>query len=70
MKDKSQGCHFNHAWEFTENGYRNTSTSMNEDATYCSEEQDYDYREGVRGDPDADPSLWVDISISHTCGPD
>ena len=31
MRDKSQGCHFNNAWELTDNGYRNTSISSDQE---------------------------------------
>lgn len=78
MRDKSKGCHFNNAWEFTDDGQwrlkkdyynedRNTSMSTEIDDKFCAEEQDYDYTAGVRGEPEADPQDWIDISISHDC---
>ena len=69
LSDKSKGCHFTNKWEFTENGYRNTTSAAQEGGSgQCSAEgQNYDYRNGVRGDPDQDPDNWEEIRISIDC---
>ena len=54
LQDKSDGCHFKNYWKFTEDGYRNTTTPVEvDDSLICLDPPGgYDYREGLRGDPD------------------
>ena len=73
LRDKSDRCHFKNYWGFTPQGYRFNDQVANGEGVKDYPEWngvEYDYKKGLRGDPDVESENWPDLTISYDCGQD